>query len=127
LGTLDDVLSRLPIIQRMLAGLLGMRGPGIVCHGTGGYAEYRDQQEVTNVHATSVAALPASCAKPGRHQRKSARPARRLGFRPGISCPRPPPRKSPPRLRHRCRSEEHTSELQSRENLVCRLLLAKKK
>src|SRR5207302_10920187 len=31
-----------------------------------------------------------------------------------------------PRLEHR-RSEEHTSELQSRENLVCRLLLEKKK
>src|SRR5690606_41659666 len=32
-------------------------------------------------------------------------------------------------LRERCdgRSEEHTSELQSRENLVCRLLLEKKK
>src|SRR5690606_39472559 len=32
-------------------------------------------------------------------------------------------------LRHRARerSEEHTSELQSRENLVCRLLLEKKK
>src|SRR5690606_40783066 len=29
--------------------------------------------------------------------------------------------------RHRVRSEEHTSELQSRENLVCRLLLEKKK
>src|SRR5436309_4980859 len=28
---------------------------------------------------------------------------------------------------HFCRSEEHTSELQSRENLVCRLLLEKKK
>src|SRR5690606_42126343 len=28
---------------------------------------------------------------------------------------------------HRDRSEEHTSELQSRENLVCRLLLEKKK
>src|SRR5690606_40873008 len=27
----------------------------------------------------------------------------------------------------RARSEEHTSELQSRENLVCRLLLEKKK
>src|SRR5690606_40360965 len=27
---------------------------------------------------------------------------------------------------HRRRSEEHTSELQSRENLVCRLLLEKK-
>src|SRR5690606_41465856 len=30
-------------------------------------------------------------------------------------------------LRGRARSEEHTSELQSRENLVCRLLLEKKK
>src|SRR2546430_12075836 len=30
-------------------------------------------------------------------------------------------------LRHRCRSEEHTSELQSQSNLVCRLLLEKKK
>src|SRR5690606_41777507 len=29
--------------------------------------------------------------------------------------------------RHQTRSEEHTSELQSRENLVCRLLLEKKK
>src|SRR5690606_40499493 len=28
---------------------------------------------------------------------------------------------------HLARSEEHTSELQSRENLVCRLLLEKKK
>src|SRR5690606_31975341 len=28
---------------------------------------------------------------------------------------------------HVARSEEHTSELQSRENLVCRLLLEKKK
>src|SRR5436309_7388383 len=32
-----------------------------------------------------------------------------------------------PRLTARVRSEEHTSELQSRENLVCRLLLEKKK
>src|SRR5690606_40711748 len=29
--------------------------------------------------------------------------------------------------KHALRSEEHTSELQSRENLVCRLLLEKKK
>src|SRR5207302_8617780 len=40
--------------------------------------------------------------------------------------------RAPPRVaRHewsgRVRSEEHTSELQSRENLVCRLLLEKKK
>src|SRR5690606_41290931 len=32
-----------------------------------------------------------------------------------------------PRPSQRSRSEEHTSELQSRENLVCRLLLEKKK
>src|SRR3712207_8319408 len=31
------------------------------------------------------------------------------------------------RLRRRVRSEEHTSELQSRQYLVCRLLLEKKK
>src|SRR5690606_41998829 len=33
----------------------------------------------------------------------------------------------PARSTGRARSEEHTSELQSRENLVCRLLLEKKK
>src|SRR5215469_18782580 len=33
---------------------------------------------------------------------------------------------SPPGTNH-CRSEEHTSELQSRRDLVCRLLLEKKK
>src|SRR5438105_8590446 len=33
---------------------------------------------------------------------------------------------SPPRV-HEIRSEEHTSELQSRVDLVCRLLLEKKK
>src|SRR3712207_8210402 len=39
------------------------------------------------------------------------------------SCPGPPGcRRSSPR-----RSEEHTSELQSRQYLVCRLLLEKKK
>src|SRR3712207_9421825 len=37
-------------------------------------------------------------------------------------CPKPPPWAQRP-----CRSEEHTSELQSRQYLVCRLLLEKKK
>src|SRR5690606_39984623 len=40
-----------------------------------------------------------------------------LKLRPNAPEERPPPK----------RSEEHTSELQSRENLVCRLLLEKKK
>src|SRR5690606_39849120 len=35
----------------------------------------------------------------------------------------PPPRLGAPSTRSPRRSEEHTSELQSRENLVCRLLL----
>src|SRR2546429_5000828 len=38
---------------------------------------------------------------------------------PGSPCTNP--------MRARCRSEEHTSELQSRLHLVCRLLLEKKK
>src|SRR5436190_12247599 len=46
---------------------------------------------------------------------------------------RPRTRRSPPRCwnegvrRGSCRSEEHTSELQSHSDLVCRLLLEKKK
>src|SRR2546430_8158258 len=46
------------------------------------------------------------------------------------TTPHSPPRHhhSPPRARRRGgRSEEHTSELQSQSNLVCRLLLEKKK
>src|SRR5438874_7148930 len=38
-----------------------------------------------------------------------------------------PPSRRPPVLRRHVRSEEHTSELQSRRDLVCRLLLEKKK
>src|SRR2546430_5622040 len=47
-----------------------------------------------------------------------------------ISCPGPPTPRSPRRSARapsRTRSEEHTSELQSQSNLVCRLLLEKKK
>src|SRR3712207_8487054 len=40
---------------------------------------------------------------------------------------RPPLRPDPSRPRRGRRSEEHTSELQSRQYLVCRLLLEKKK
>src|SRR5436309_4328537 len=51
-------------------------------------------------------------------------------FRSGcFSCPGRWPRTRPPASWSTAtsRSEEHTSELQSRENLVCRLLLEKKK
>src|SRR5436190_4645160 len=52
-------------------------------------------------------------------------------FRSG--CPEAPradvlhPRHDQPRCRGATRSEEHTSELQSHSDLVCRLLLEKKK
>src|SRR5437870_10727195 len=54
-------------------------------------------------------AEPRERADPGLHPR-----GRRARLRPGA------------RLRRRRRSEEHTSELQSRGHLVCRLLLEKK-
>src|SRR5690606_40627018 len=62
--------------------------------------------------------------------RSPPRPTRRRARAPEsrrrIRCARPA---SPRRRGAACsgRSEEHTSELQSRENLVCRLLLEKKK
>src|SRR5690606_40416757 len=71
--------------------------------------------------------------------RRAGRSGRRL-LRPGRSLPAGDAADRPHPLRLRraaaaagvvrgvgCRSEEHTSELQSRENLVCRLLLEKKK
>src|SRR5690606_41744162 len=58
---------------------------------------------------------------------KTGRHSRPAEVRPGSASPgharnAPALRRCPPP-----RSEEHTSELQSRENLVCRLLLEKKK
>src|SRR5690606_41510488 len=62
---------------------------------------------------------------------QAVRPERRARG-PGLGRRRPDPRPRARRLLRRRagpsrRSEEHTSELQSRENLVCRLLLEKKK
>src|SRR3712207_7353051 len=55
--------------------------------------------------------------RPGRVGRSAVRPVR------GARLPEP----GRPRVGDRRRSEEHTSELQSRQYLVCRLLLEKKK
>src|SRR3712207_8619688 len=64
---------------------------------------------------------------------REARARRRRAHRAGASHPRlllrergPAARTRQPRGRE-ARSEEHTSELQSRQYLVCRLLLEKKK
>src|SRR2546422_3259244 len=47
--------------------------------------------------------------------------------KPGAAAPRTASRCGPRRTACSLRSEEHTSELQSRLHLVCRLLLEKKK
>src|SRR5690349_24216491 len=52
-----------------------------------------------------------------RSRRRGTAPGRRHGSQGRRERPSPP----------RSRSEEHTSELQSRRDLVCRLLLEKKK
>src|SRR2546422_4770697 len=61
---------------------------------------------------------------------RSHRPAARGGVPPGRTSPsasRSPGRWRRPAAARAARSEEHTSELQSRLHLVCRLLLEKKK
>src|SRR5947207_12693161 len=55
---------------------------------------------------------------------QSPRASRARAPQPGRASARRRPRPSSPR---RGRSEEHTSELQSHSDLVCRLLLEKKK
>src|SRR5215213_4617633 len=62
-------------------------------------------------------ALPISAAPPPPRSRAAPTGRRRIPARPS-----PAPR----RRRRATRSEEHTSELQSLTNLVCRLLLEKK-
>src|SRR5690606_40652890 len=71
--------------------------------------------------ALTTAPPPGRCRGPG--------PARRAWPRPPPCPPRRarPGRPPPGASGWSSRSEEHTSELQSRENLVCRLLIEKKK
>src|SRR2546425_9783336 len=64
------------------------------------------------------------------HRTRSRGGATATRSSPRGSCPPGPPSSRPPLphpRRAECRSEEHTSELQSLAYLVCRLLLEKKK
>src|SRR5258708_10943077 len=58
------------------------------------------------------------CCRPSHSRRRAPGPARPRAPIPARSCRTPG---------HTRRSEEHTSELQSPDHLVCRLLLEKKK
>src|SRR2546422_10088447 len=62
---------------------------------------------------------------PPRRQPLHKRPHR--AHRQAVTPLRPPPQEHARKLPKVTRSEEHTSELQSRLHLVCRLLLEKKK
>src|SRR5690606_36396766 len=108
------------------------------CHGAGTLRCWNLHQitgtfrRMTNrkVGLAEVARAPVRRSMPRRmHPRATPRP-------PAPSCLRAVVGTGPHRTAERCasratsqssaRSEEHTSELQSRENLVCRLLLEKK-
>src|SRR3712207_8917082 len=76
-------------------------------------------------------AIPSSLRSGGSASRRNARVPMKADGKEGdrdkrVGPPEGPRRAGPrdPGLRHR--SEEHTSELQSRQYLVCRLLLEKK-
>src|SRR5690606_41901466 len=79
------------------------------------------------IYAAGAATSSAAARRAGgRHDRRRNRIHRRA-----VQVAGPQALAGGGRARHglrrlHCRSEEHTSELQSRENLVCRLLLEKK-
>src|SRR5690606_41269712 len=89
----------------------------------------------SRVHPAFATRRSPDLQAPGRpHARARGAPRPRVGG--GLRAPRLVRRRpaaarrrraeGPPDRRRRLRSEEHTSELQSRENLVCRLPLEKK-
>src|SRR3712207_9414476 len=91
----------------------------------GGYFCFFNDTATTEIYTLSLHdALPISQCRSG--QPREGRRAERAPCRAAVPGRRRPPgstRRSGPGAR----SEEHTSELQSRQYLVCRLLLAKKK
>src|SRR5690606_41129677 len=80
------------------------------------------------IHSPTFVSAAAAPAAPNRTSSRSVRIP--IGRSPSTTTTEPTPAAS---IRAQAsatvseRSEEHTSELQSRENLVCRLLLEKKK
>src|SRR5690606_40034126 len=76
---------------------------------------------------TSPRGRPPPSLSPGFRPPTRRRASVRCSPTPVVRVDRASTSSTPPARRPTPRSEEHTSELQSRENLVCRLLLEKKK
>src|SRR5438445_5337887 len=66
---------------------------------------------------------PGGMSRSARASMSGIEPRPRMALLPKAQISRP----KRPQARRKARSEEHTSELQSRQYLVCRLLLEKKK
>src|SRR3989449_7838639 len=87
----------------------------------------RPRSEMSSTTTTSADSISLA-ARSERSAPGGSRKSNRSGIGVGLAIPA-----RSPRARRRChsatslRSEEHTSELQSRLHLVCRLLLEKKK
>src|SRR3712207_9344881 len=101
-----------------------------MCHGLRGFFFFFNDTATTEIYTLSLHdALPISA---GHIVGRDLRPATRDVVDDGEHAVRAPGRESrraavrPRPGRRRRRSEEHTSELQSRQYLVCRLLLEKK-
>src|SRR3712207_6918331 len=74
----------------------------------------------TTLFRSPTCAPPTACRRPRSGPRRRPTTASPTSSRTAPCCPPSAPRAGAPR------SEEHTSELQSRQYLVCRLLLEKK-
>src|SRR2546430_3909491 len=79
---------------------------------------FQAEDGIRDLTVTGVQTCALPISQPEFRRRAALRPARRPGRDPDRRVARPGDHE---------RSEEHTSELQSQSNLVCRLLLEKKK
>src|SRR2546430_6684785 len=106
-------LGELRDVPRQKQDARGERRPGVFQRGEQLHATHPRHPQVGDDHI----GLPPRAVQP------------RQGLCPVLSLihPRPPADQELGAVGRRGRSEEHTSELQSQSNLVCRLLLEKKK
>src|SRR5690606_27040604 len=124
----DDLLAagaaRLGLVDLSPAPQRPLSPPGPVRSGSLPCGKWIDGRPVRRVD--SIGGLPCA-ARRTRSLAGSREQADSIGQRPGTAGEANPSPGAPMRWVELIRSEEHTSELQSRENLVCRLLLEKKK
>src|SRR5690606_5739915 len=107
----------------------GRCAPSCACTGSGRSSSRKAQQQDDDALTATATGLPRGAA--GAQHAACVAPAGAASLNTGMSpsvlkCSQAMPCGSVTQYLS-LRAEEHTSELQSRENLVCRLLLEKKK